>query len=94
MPAGVWGYWSTDGLGLFEYMQLAEELKTEPVWVINNGVAHADSELLAGPVCANVPNTYRHHHGTWLIPTAAANIVAVKSPGVQKAALPFSAVLV
>ncbi|GAB4817965.1 hypothetical protein N2152v2_005011 [Parachlorella kessleri] len=40
---GVWGYWSTDGLGLFEYMQLAEELKTEPVWVISNGVAHADS---------------------------------------------------
>ncbi|KFM27338.1 Alpha-L-arabinofuranosidase 1 [Auxenochlorella protothecoides] len=40
---GVWGYWSTDGLGLFEYMQLAEALDTEPVWVINNGVAHADS---------------------------------------------------
>ena len=42
--AGVWGYWSTDGLGLFEYMLLAEELRTEPVWVINNGVAHEDSE--------------------------------------------------
>ncbi|KAK2080720.1 hypothetical protein QBZ16_000574 [Prototheca wickerhamii] len=40
---GQWGYWSTDGLGLYEYMQLAEELDTEPVWVINNGVAHADS---------------------------------------------------
>lgn len=24
-------------------MQLAEELRAEPVWVINNGVAHADS---------------------------------------------------
>lgn len=42
--AGVWGYWSTDGLGVFEYMLLAEELRTEPVWVINNGVAHGDSE--------------------------------------------------
>ncbi|KAL4437047.1 hypothetical protein ABPG75_004186 [Micractinium tetrahymenae] len=40
---GVWGYWSTDGLGLFEYMLLAEELQTEPVWVVNNGVAHMDS---------------------------------------------------
>ncbi|KAL4859616.1 Alpha-L-arabinofuranosidase 1 [Chlorella vulgaris] len=40
---GVWGYWSTDGLGLFEYMLLAEELATEPIWVINNGVAHGDS---------------------------------------------------
>ena len=34
---------SAAGLGLFEYMQLAEELGAEPVWVINNGVAHADS---------------------------------------------------
>lgn len=41
----MWGYWSTDGLGLFEYMLLVEELQTEPVWVINNGVAHGDSEL-------------------------------------------------
>ncbi|KDD74833.1 hypothetical protein H632_c1045p0, partial [Helicosporidium sp. ATCC 50920] len=39
----VWGYWSTDGLGLFEYMQLAEELGAEPVWVINSGVAHNES---------------------------------------------------
>lgn len=41
---GVWGYWSTDGLGLFEYLLLAEELGAEPVWVLNNGVAHADSK--------------------------------------------------
>lgn len=40
---GVWGYWSTDGLGLFEYMLLVEELRTEPIWVVNNGVAHGDS---------------------------------------------------
>lgn len=39
----LWGYWSTDGLGLFEYMLLAEELRAEPVWVLNNGVAHGDS---------------------------------------------------
>lgn len=32
-----WGYWSTDGLGLFENMLLAEELGAEPVWVVNNG---------------------------------------------------------
>lgn len=31
------------GLGLYEYMQLAEAVGAEPVWVINNGVAHADS---------------------------------------------------
>ena len=34
---GMWGYWSTDGLGLFEYMLLAEELGAVPVWVVNNG---------------------------------------------------------
>ena len=45
-PAGVWGYWSTDGLGLFEYMLLVEELHTEPIWVVNNGVAHGDSEFV------------------------------------------------
>ena len=31
------------GLGLFEYMQLAEELGAEPVWVVNNGLSHSES---------------------------------------------------
>ena len=44
LPLDFCRYWSTDGLGLFEYMVLAEELKAEPVWVVNNGVAHGDSE--------------------------------------------------
>ena len=57
--AGVWGYWSTDGLGLFEYMLLAEELGAEAIWVVNNGVAHGDSEpltLLSGccPACMGI----------------------------------------
>ncbi|DBA87466.1 TPA: aspartate-semialdehyde dehydrogenase-like protein [Trebouxia sp. C0004] len=39
----VWNYWSTDGMGVFEYFQLAEALDAEPVWVINNGIAHEDS---------------------------------------------------
>ena len=33
----MWGYWSTDGLGLFEYLLLAEELGAQPIWVVNNG---------------------------------------------------------
>ncbi|KAL0055122.1 hypothetical protein WJX82_007357 [Trebouxia sp. C0006] len=40
---GPWHYWSTDGLGAFEYFQLAEELSAEPVWVINNGISHTYS---------------------------------------------------
>ena len=31
------------GLGLFEYMELAEELGADAVWVFNNGVAHDES---------------------------------------------------
>ncbi|KAJ4780281.1 alpha-L-arabinofuranosidase 1 [Rhynchospora pubera] len=39
----VWNYWSDDGLGYFEFLQLAEDLGAAPVWVINNGVSHQDS---------------------------------------------------
>ncbi|KAL9243266.1 hypothetical protein vseg_017174 [Gypsophila vaccaria] len=39
----VWHYWSDDGLGYLEYLQLAEDLGAEPVWVINNGFAHVDA---------------------------------------------------
>lgn len=38
----LWGYRSSDGLGYHEYLQLAEDLKTEPLYVINIGVAHND----------------------------------------------------
>ena len=40
---GVWSYYSTDGLGLFEYLLLAEELNAEPIWVINAGISHKES---------------------------------------------------
>ncbi|KAM7260305.1 hypothetical protein ACFE04_016046 [Oxalis oulophora] len=38
----VWFYWTDDGLGYFEYLQLAEDLGTAPVWVFNNGISHQD----------------------------------------------------
>ncbi|KAL9227985.1 hypothetical protein vseg_003613 [Gypsophila vaccaria] len=38
----VWNYWSDDGLGFLEYLQLAEDIGAEPIWVINNGIAHRD----------------------------------------------------
>nr|KYP64126.1 Alpha-L-arabinofuranosidase 2 [Cajanus cajan] len=34
-----WNYWSDDGFGYFEYLQLAEDLGTLPVWVFNAGFA-------------------------------------------------------
>ncbi len=36
----IWGYFSTDGLGYHEYLQLCEDLGAEPLFVINCGMAH------------------------------------------------------
>ncbi|XP_073525949.1 uncharacterized protein [Phyllobates terribilis] len=38
----VWMYWTDDGLGYLEFLQLAEDLGAAPVWVINNGISHQD----------------------------------------------------
>ncbi|KAK6151373.1 hypothetical protein DH2020_014008 [Rehmannia glutinosa] len=38
----VWQYWTDDGLGYFEYLQLAEDLGASAVWVFNNGISHND----------------------------------------------------
>ena len=38
----LWGYRSTDGLGYHEYLQMCEDLKAEPLYVINCGMAHED----------------------------------------------------
>ena len=37
---GVWNYFSSDGLGQHEYLQLCEDLGAEPLFVINCGMAH------------------------------------------------------
>lgn len=48
-----WGYWSSDGLGYDEYLQLCNDLGAAPMFVINIGVGHnyahlsdADTETL------------------------------------------------
>jgi alpha-L-arabinofuranosidase len=38
----LWGYFSTDGLGYHEYLQMCEDIKAEPLFVINCGMAHED----------------------------------------------------
>ncbi|WOH06304.1 hypothetical protein DCAR_0625729 [Daucus carota subsp. sativus] len=35
----VWDYWTDDGLGHFEFFQLAEDLGALPIWVFNNGIS-------------------------------------------------------
>ncbi|KAJ9547358.1 hypothetical protein OSB04_019901 [Centaurea solstitialis] len=39
----VWFYWTDDGLGHFEFFQLAEDLGAAPIWVFNNGISHQES---------------------------------------------------
>ncbi|KAI4348555.1 hypothetical protein L6164_009265 [Bauhinia variegata] len=38
----VWKYWTDDGLGYFEFLQLAKDLGALPIWVFNNGISHND----------------------------------------------------
>ncbi|XP_058750638.1 alpha-L-arabinofuranosidase 2-like [Vicia villosa] len=38
----VWKYWTDDGFGYFEGLQLSEDLGAFPIWVFNNGISHHD----------------------------------------------------
>ena len=44
----LWGYWSEDALGIYEYLLFIEQLKdaygqqTRAVWVVNAGMSHTD----------------------------------------------------
>ncbi|XP_052138152.1 alpha-L-arabinofuranosidase 1-like isoform X2 [Oryza glaberrima] len=38
----VWNYWTDDGLGYYEFLQLAEDLGAAPIWVFNVGISHHD----------------------------------------------------
>jgi alpha-L-arabinofuranosidase len=42
----VWNYFSSDGLGYHEYLQLCEDLGAEPLFVINCGMAHKETQPL------------------------------------------------
>lgn len=53
-----WNYWTDDGLGYYEFLQLAEDLNALPVWVFNNGISHTDevSTSNIGPFVQDVLN--------------------------------------
>lgn len=42
-----WGYWSSDGLGFDEYLQLCEDLGAAPLFVVNVGLGHGYSIPMA-----------------------------------------------
>ena len=44
----IWQYWSTNGLGFHEYLQLCEDLGAEPLFVINVGMSHHGIVPMAG----------------------------------------------
>ncbi|GAU21750.1 hypothetical protein TSUD_328750 [Trifolium subterraneum] len=35
----IWDYWTDDGFGFFEGLQLSEDLGAFPIWVFNNGMS-------------------------------------------------------
>jgi len=45
----LWNYWTEDGLGLFEFLSIIEQLRdpfgqpTRAIWVVNNGISHDQS---------------------------------------------------
>lgn len=38
----IWGYVSTNGLGYHEYLQMCEDLKADPLFVVNVGMSHKE----------------------------------------------------
>ena len=45
---GPWGYWSTDGLGLLEFLEWCEDLHVEPVLAIYAGYSLGGSHVATG----------------------------------------------
>ena len=39
----IWGYFSTHGLGYYEYLQMAEDLGAEPLFCVNIGMSHKET---------------------------------------------------
>ena len=44
-----WTYWSTDGLGLLEFLEWCEDLKIEPVLAVYAGYALKGAHVAPGP---------------------------------------------
>lgn len=36
----IWGYGSSNGMGFHEFLQMCEDLKSEPVYVVNSGISN------------------------------------------------------
>jgi alpha-N-arabinofuranosidase len=45
----AWGYWSSDGLGLLEFLEWCEELRMQPVMAVYAGYSMRQQRVKAGP---------------------------------------------
>lgn len=45
----AWGYWSSDGMGLLEFLEWCEDLKMQPVVGVYNGYSLRNSSVPPGP---------------------------------------------
>jgi len=67
----LWGYYSHNGLGFHEFLQLAEDLGAEPLFVINVGMSHSQVVPLAdmGPYVQDALDAIEYANGpadsTW-----------------------------
>lgn len=63
---GVWNYFSTDGLGYHEYLQLCEDLGAEPLFGINCGMSHSETVPLAdmGPWVQDALDAIEYANGS------------------------------
>ncbi|HEY8994005.1 MAG TPA: alpha-L-arabinofuranosidase C-terminal domain-containing protein [Lacunisphaera sp.] len=74
----IWHYWTTNGLGYYEYLQMCEDLKAAPLFVINCGIAEKDMVDLKdiGPWVDDAMDAIEYANGpatsTWGAQRAAA----------------------
>ncbi len=45
----LWQYYSTNGLGFHEYLQICEDLRAEPLFVVNCGMSHQEQRASVQP---------------------------------------------
>nr|CAB3489554.1 unnamed protein product [Digitaria exilis] len=52
-----WNYWTDDGLGYFEFLQLSEDLGAAPIWVFNSGMSFDNDEVDTAAIAPFVKDT-------------------------------------
>ncbi len=58
----AWGYWSTDGMGLDEYLQMAEEVGAEPILAVYAGYTLNGSSDTGSTLTADVTDAINELH--------------------------------